>query len=242
MRYGIFSDIHSNLEAFDSVIRAYKSEAIDRYLCIGDVIGYATNPKECIKKVNKLAMITVAGNHDWAAVNLFSLDYFNETAKEALLWTRSNIDHKDRIFLESLKLTYKNKELTLVHGTLDNPQEFNYMTDGYIAEETFRILDTNICFVGHTHHPGAFIKDKDESIHYRQDDSYDIKPDNKYIINVGSVGQPRDGNPKAAYCIYDSEKREVRIKRIVYDFESSRKKIIELGLAKFLGDRLLLGR
>lgn len=242
MRYGIFSDIHSNLEAFDSVIKAYKSEAIDKYLCIGDVVGYATNPKECIEKVSKLAMITVAGNHDWAAVNLFSLDYFNEIAKEALLWARRNIDDTDRIFLESLKPTYKNKDFTLVHGTLDNPQEFNYMTDGYIAEETFRILDTNICFVGHTHHPGAFIKDKNESMHYRQDGSYDIKPDNKYIINVGSVGQPRDANPKAAYCIYDSEKREVRIKRIAYDFESSRKKIIDAGLAKFLGDRLLSGR
>lgn len=242
MRYGIFSDIHSNLEAFDSVIKAYKSEAIDKYLCIGDVVGYATNPKECIDKVSKLAVITAAGNHDWAAVNLFSLDYFNEIAKEALLWTRRNIDDRDRVFLESLRPLYKIEDFTLVHGTLDNPQEFNYMTDGYIAEGTFRVLETSICFVGHTHQPAAFIKDKNGGIHYLQDDSYDIKPGNKYIINVGSVGQPRDGNPKAAYGIYDSEKREVRIKRTAYDFESARKKIIESGLPNFLGDRLLSGR
>lgn len=242
MRYGIFADIHSNLEALDEVIKSYKKEAIDKYLCVGDVIGYASNPKECIEKTKALTVIAVAGNHDWAAVDLFSIDYFNPVAREAIFWTKRNLDEQDRYFLESLKLVYKNEDLTLVHGTLDAPQEFHYMTDTYIAEKSFRLLETDICFIGHSHVAGIFIKGKDDQIYYQEADSVDIKDDNRYIINVGSVGQPRDGNPYASYCIYDTDKREVQIKRISYDMETPRKKIIEAGLPQFLGERLLFGR
>jgi len=242
MRYGIFSDIHSNLEALNAVVDAYKKESIDKYLCVGDVVGYAANPKECIEIVKNLVNVTCAGNHDWASVNLFSVDYFNPTAKDAIFWTRRNLEDSDRNFLESLKLVYNNENLTLVHGTLDNPGDFNYMTDSFIAERTFGLLETNICFVGHTHAVGIFIKDKSSRIHYRQDGSIDIDPENKYIVNVGSVGQPRDSNPKAAYCIYDTDKKEVQIKRIDYDIQTARKKIIDAALPKCLGDRLLSGR
>ena len=242
MRYGIFSDIHSNLEALDAVIEAYRKEKIDRYLCVGDVVGYASSPKECIEKIRMLAMITVAGNHDWASVNLISTDYFNPLAKEAVFWTQRNLDEEGRYFLEHLMLVYKNEDLTMVHGTLDEPGDFNYMADGYIASRTFELLETNICFVGHTHVPGVFIKSKDSRIRYQEDSNINIKEDSKYIINVGSVGQPRGGNPKAAYCIYDSDKKNVQIKRISYDIQTVRKKIIAGGLPRFLGERLLIGR
>lgn len=242
MRYGIFSDVHSNLEALETVLEAYKKESIDKYLCIGDVVGYASNPKECIEKVKGIAEITVAGNHDWASVDLFPSDYFNPIARQAVVWTMHNLGVEDRYFLESLKLTYKNEDLTLVHGTLDNPRDFNYLTDGYLAEVTFELLENNICFVGHTHVPGTFIKDNDGSLRYSEDGSCTIKPENKYIVNVGSVGQPRDGNPKVAYCIYDTDEKEVQIKRRSYDIELARKKIVEAGLPQFLGDRLPSGR
>lgn len=242
MRYGIFSDVHSNLEALDAVINAYKKEAIDKYLCVGDVVGYAANPKECVEKVKTIATITMAGNHDWASVDLFSVDYFNPVARQAILWTKRNLDTSGRYFLESLKLIYKNDILTLVHGTLDAPQDFNYMTDSYAAWETFRLLKTGVCFVGHSHVAGIFISDKDERIFYCEDNFIDIKDGNKYIINVGSVGQPRDGNPKAAYCIYDTDKEEVQIKRVNYDIGAVRKKIYDAGLPQFLGDRLFAGR
>jgi len=242
MRYGIFADVHSNLEALEAVVNAYRNESIDKYLCLGDVVGYAANPKECIDKVRALVMITVAGNHDWASVNLFSGDYFNPVARKAIFWTKRNLDEKDIFFLESLKLTFKNEDLTLVHGTLDKPQDFDYMTDGYIAKETFRLLETNVCFVGHSHVAGIFIKDKYDTIGYRQDSSIDIKEDNKYIVNVGSVGQPRDGTPQAAYCIYDTDKKEVQIKRVSYDIQTTREKIIAVGLPRLLGDRLAMGR
>jgi predicted phosphodiesterase len=242
MRYGILSDIHSNIEALNAVVAALKKEKIDTYLCIGDVVGYASNPKECIEIVKPLANIIIAGNHDWAAVDLFALDYFNPYAKEAILWTKNILDHKDRYFLEYLKLVYKNNDLILVHGTLSNPQEFDYMANVYAAKETFSLMENDICFVGHTHVAGVFIKDKNSSIDYSQDSSISIRPGNKYIVNAGSVGQPRDRNPKAAYCIYDTNKKEIHIKRVDYDTEAARKKIIDAGLPKFLGDRLLVGR
>jgi diadenosine tetraphosphatase ApaH/serine/threonine PP2A family protein phosphatase len=186
--------------------------------------------------------VVVAGNHDWAAVNLFSDEYFNPVARQAIIWTRHNLNDKCRSFLESLKLTYKNKDLILTHGTLQNPQNFDYMTDGYIAEGTFRLLETDICFVAHTHVAGLFIKDNDNSLSYSQETCINIKAGNKYIVNVGSVGQPRDGNPDAAYCIYDTDKKKIQMKRIAYDIENTRKKIIDANLPKFLGDRLLTGR
>ncbi len=242
MRYGIFSDIHSNLEALEAVIRDYKKEDIDNYLCVGDIVGYAANPGECIKRVKALTMISVAGNHDWAAVSLFSTDYFNPLAKEAVSWTQRNLDEVGRYFLEGLPLVYKNEDLTIAHGSLDEPGDFNYMADGEIAFRTFELLETDICFVGHTHVPGVFIKSENNHIRYREDNNISIRQDSKYIINVGSVGQPRDGNPNAAYCIYDTDKKSVEIKRISYDIRAAREKIINEGLPKFLGERLLIGR
>lgn len=242
MRYGIFADIHSNLEALEAVLEAYKKETIDKYLCLGDVVGYATNPKECINKIRALAMITVAGNHDWGSVSLLSADYFNPEARQAISWTKDNLDNEDKYFLESLKLTYKNDTLTLVHGTLNDPQDFNYMTDDFSALDTFRLLETNICFIAHTHVAGEFIKDKSDNAYYCLDSQVKIKNGNKYIINVGSVGQPRDGNPCACYCVYDTDKKEVQIKRVSYDIKTARNKIIEAGLPHLLGDRLAVGR
>lgn len=242
MRYGIFSDIHSNLEAFNAAVLAYKKESIDKYLCVGDVVGYGANPGECIGELEALAALTVAGNHDQASADLFPTDYFNSYAKIAVLWTRERLLDKDKSFLISLQLTYRNEDLTLVHGTLDNPQDFDYMNNSYAASRTFALLDTDVCFVGHSHKTEIFIQDSRKQVEYSVSEHIDIKPGNRYIVNTGSVGQPRDGDPRAAYCIYDTEKKEIQIKRMNYDIEAARKKIVASGLPQFLGDRLLVGR
>jgi predicted phosphodiesterase len=242
MRYGIFSDIHSNLEALDRVIQAYQKEKIDEYLCLGDVVGYAADPNECLRLVKELSRVTIAGNHDWTSVGLFSPEYFNEFAKEAIAWTGKNLDETSRIFLKSLKLVYKNEDLTLAHGTLDRPQDFRYTSGSYSAWKSFRVLENNICFVGHSHIAGVFIQDKTGRIHYTLDNLIEIKKENKYIVNVGSVGQPRDNNPRAAYCILDTRENQVWIKRVSYDIKTARDKIIKAGLPEFCGERLLLGK
>jgi predicted phosphodiesterase len=242
MRYGIFSDIHANLEALEAVIDAYDKESVDAYLCIGDLVGYAVNPKECIKIVQDAATVTVAGNHDWAAADLFSTDYFNEYAAEAISWTKNNLDAGSKNLLKALGLIYVNKDLTLVHGTLDAPAVFQYTNDEYSAQATFGLLETKACFIGHTHVPGYFVDAGAGRIAYFQEERIHLEEGKKYIVNVGSVGQPRDGNPQASFCVYDTETKDILIKRAGYDAGAARKKIIEAGLPRFLGDRLLIGR
>lgn len=242
MRYGIFSDIHSNLEALEAVIEAYKKESIDIYLCVGDIVGYAADPSNCIQLIKELSLVVIAGNHDWAAVDLFPIDYFNPVAKRAILWTKKMLSKEEKKYLSSLVLTYKNEDLSLVHGTLDNPQDFNYMDEISVAKESFKVLANNICFVGHSHISGVFVKDTQNRIYYYEPNHFKIEEDFQYIVNVGSVGQPRDGNPSACYCIFDTEEKEIWIKRIDYDIKSTYKKIIEAGLPVFLAERLYLGR
>lgn len=240
MRYGIFSDIHSNLEALEEVLKAYQKEDIDSYFCLGDLVGYATEPNECIEKIKNLNCVTIAGNHDWACINKLSLDYFNDLARRSIIWTKPKLKQENKNYLESLNLIYKDKNFTLTHGSLDNPQEFYYIFDAKDCVETFNLLETNICFIGHTHRAGFFIK-AEENISYSTV-PIKIEKSKKYIVNVGSVGQPRDRDPRASFCIYDTKKQEVEIKRIDYKFKRTSNKIIEAGLPLFLAERLLVGQ
>ncbi|MEW6009229.1 MAG: metallophosphoesterase family protein [Candidatus Omnitrophota bacterium] len=241
MRYGIFSDVHSNLEALHAVLSVYKKENIDKYLCIGDIVGYASNPLECIKIVRETADFCVAGNHDWAAVNKFSLDFFNPIAKAAVVVNSKQLSKEEEDYLSSLGLTYEDEYLTLVHGTLQEAGFFHYLVSEDEAIKTARLMKTNLCFVGHTHRPEIFEIEKDVVSILRLE-CLKINKNHRYIINVGSVGQPRDGNWRAAYCIFDSEKREVYIKRIEYDIKTTQKKILKAGLPEFLATRLSFGR
>jgi len=242
MRYGIFSDVHSNIDALQAVVKAYKKEAIDAYFCVGDVVGYAANPIECINEVRRLTKATIVGNHDRASIDLLSSNYFNPVAAQAIAWTKDHLDNKDRAFLQSLKFVYQDEDLTLVHGTLATPEDFSYMVDYYSARETFLLLKTPVCFLGHTHVASAFIKAEGDTISYSALGEITIEGSCRYIINVGSVGQPRDSNPHAAYGIYDTKTKVVEIKRVAYDIQATRNRIADAGLPRFLGDRLLVGR
>lgn len=242
MRYAVFSDIHSNLEALEAVILAYQNKKIDSYLCVGDIVGYGANPNECIQRIQAINCTDiVAGNHDWASVGVITAENFNLKARKAVSWTQDNLTPENANFLKLLKPVYKNQDLILAHGSLNNPQDFYYMLDETIANATFELMDRNLCFVGHTHKSGIFIKDKNNNISYQQEDRINIEEGYKYIINVGSVGQPRDGNPEAAYSIYDVGEKSIEIKRVSYDIRSAREKIIRQGLPRILGDRLLSG-
>jgi len=242
MRYGIISDIHSNLEALQAVLRVLNLEQIDEYLCVGDIVGYGADPQECIDSVKDRVSMTVAGNHDQATVELFPDIYFNAYAQKAVLWTKNNISGESKDFLRSLQLTYQNKDLTLVHGSLCYPGDFKYITDPGVLESTFDLLEGNICFIGHTHAAGIFMQDGTGKRAYQKAGSLKIEKRGKYIVNVGSVGQPRDSDCRASCCIYDTVTGKVSLKRVDYDVQLARKKIIERGLPHFLGDRLLSGQ
>lgn len=244
MRYGIFSDVHSNLEALEAVLEFYKKEKIQKFFCVGDIVGYGADPKECIRIIKDLSCIVVAGNHDWAVDDKLSLEYFNSYAKEAIVWTKDRLSLEEKSFLGSLNLVCQENDLTFVHSSLNSPSDFTYIEDEESAIRCFSLLETRICFVGHSHIPVVFILDKEKGLSYFSEHEFEfsLEGDKKYIVNVGSVGQPRDRDWRAGLCIYDTEKKIISFKRIEYDVVSSARKIIRQKLPSFLAQRLFLGR
>lgn len=241
MRYGIFSDIHSNLEAFKAVIDAYQAEHIDRYLCIGDIVGYAANPLECIQLIKGLNAGIVAGNHDWGSSGKFDLGYFNLSAREALVWTGGVLSRDEKDFLCSLSLTYQEENFVLAHGSLDNPQAFYYLNNHEAASAAFAVLKKQVCFIGHTHRPGVFVE-SDDNLFYKALGILELEGRKRYIVNVGSVGQPRDRDPRAGYVIYDTDKETIELKRIAYNISAVQDKILNAGLPDFFASRLAQGK
>ena len=241
MRYGIFSDIHGNLLALEAVTSAFEEEKIDKLLCVGDFVGYGANPHECIKKIQDMGAIGIAGNHDWAVVGKTDLQYFNPMAREAILWTKNHLLPEDIDFLNRLELVLTCEDFMMVHGTLFEPHYFHYLFEENQARTAFSMMTKDILFVGHTHMAGIFIQGQ-RGVHYVTSESVTMKNDCKYIVNVGSVGQPRDGNPSASYCVFDVTTKTIVLKRIPYDIEEAQKRILQAGLPPFLALRLALGQ
>ncbi|RKY12830.1 MAG: metallophosphoesterase [Planctomycetota bacterium] len=241
MRYAIISDIHANLEALEAVLADIKKENVDKCVCVGDIVGYGANPHECIELVKKHCSVCVAGNHDFATIERTNIEFFNQYARQATLWTRKNITEDDRKYLESLPLVADvDDRFTLVHGTLYAPALFDYIQTTFDAYLSLQVLQKPLCFVGHSHVPISFFLD--DAVTYSTEPVIQLKEGVKAVINVGSVGQPRDDDPRAAYAVYDTEKNLVVIKRVEYDVEKAIKKIRDAGLPEILGERLRYGR
>ena len=241
MRYAVFADIHSNLEAWQAVFGALKQERIDQFICVGDIVGYGADPRKCTNLIEALKPLTVAGNHDQAVVGKLDISYFNINAREAILWTKEKLAQANRDYLASLELVQNRDDFILVHGSLDNPEEFKYILDIDSAGPSLELLEKSkktILFVAHSHRPFVLV----EKGNYLPGEFLKLPGDLNYIINVGSVGQPRDGDWRACYALYDSEKNTIEFKRIKYDVETTRKKIIKAGLPRILADRLMIGR
>ena len=242
MLYAIFADTHSNLEAYQAFIEDSEKEGIREYFCVGDIVGYGADPHQCIELTKQLNCQVVCGNHDWAAAEKLNIEYFNRYAREAALWTQERLDDIDKNYLASLTPVFQDRELTLVHGTLEYPEDFEYVTDVRIAARTIHAQLTPVCFIGHSHVAGVFYDSRSGRINYTTIPEITIQEGKRYLVNVGSIGQPRDGDWRASYCIYDTEKESLRIKRISYDVERAREKILKAGLPKHLADRILIGR
>jgi len=250
MRYGIFGDIHSNLEAFNKVIEAYKKEDIDRFFCVGDIVGYGADPEKCIDGLRQLGAIAVCGNHDLASAGVFSLDYFNDYARDAIVWTIDVLTDGEKQFLKNLPFVVNEKEFSIVHGSLYQPELFDYIIDIESAERCFRHMEKDICFVGHSHRAMVYCLEDSKVFRYAPGPvglsknrlTIRMQSGVKYIVNVGSIGQPRDGNPDAAYCVFDTTLNTIEIKRVSYDVTKSMAKILNAGLPAILGYRLLEGR
>src|SRR5437588_3329971 len=240
MRFAIFSDVHANLEALEAVLADARENKCTDFVCLGDVVGYNANPHECVAHIREMDCPIVKGNHDEQASLVESSRDFNEMAEAAIQWTRDNLSDADKEWLRALKLQRQVHDFTIVHATLDTPEQWGYVFNNLDAVASFTYQRTAVCFFGHTHVPMVFVRD--EGVRSEAAEHIRIEPAKKYFINAGSVGQPRDGNWRAAYCIYDVENKFVELLRLKYDLATAQKKIAKVGLPRLLAERLAMGR
>jgi predicted phosphodiesterase len=228
MKYAVLGDIHANLEALLAVLDDARSQQCTHYACVGDLVGYNANPKECLDLVRELAVPCVKGNHDELASSAAPLENVNPRAASAILWTRQQLAEPDKQWLRDLRYVRLVASFSIVHATLDAPERWAYVFDKLAAAASFTYQNTSVCFYGHTHLPRAFIRDR--SVTGGTYSKFKVEPARKYFVNVGSVGEPRDGNPLAAYTIYDLLEGSIELRRIPYDVATTERKVLEAGL------------
>lgn len=242
MTYAVISDIHGNLEAFLSVVRYIESnkEKINKVVCLGDVVGYGADPGECIRIAMEVSDVILAGNHDFAVCEQTSIEDFNAYAREAVLWSRGVLNGKEINFLKGLPLKHEEEEIDFVHSSLHRPESWRYLLRPTDTHIDFRILEKKVLFVGHTHVPVIF-EDDGKKVKVLNPSELSLNSRNKYIINPGSVGQPRDRNPRASFALFDSDREYIEIVRIEYDIKETQRKILDAGLPEILATRLGYG-
>jgi predicted phosphodiesterase len=242
MKYGFFSDVHSNLEALKVVAEDFRKEKLERLFFLGDAVGYGPDPNECVSLIDKLAEVKLMGNHDYAALGLIDTTQFNEYAQQAMEWTRETLTEQSLKIISGFSMEHEFDQWHLVHSTPKQPREWNYIFDLDDAEENFNFFSTRICIIGHSHFPAIIKKFDGRHCFLHEESQTEIQKDFRYIINIGSVGQPRDGSNQACYLVYDDQKQIARLKRLDYDFEKTQAKMKKRGLPQFLVERLAVGR
>lgn len=242
MRYGIISDIHANLEALETVIDALQEAKVDEIICLGDVVGYGPDPEKCVELVRQNCKYSLAGNHDHALLGLIDTRFFNQFAKKSVEWTKVQLSKKSTEYLHSLPLIEKIENFTIVHASPSRPETWNYILSIDDAADNFTYIQGVCCFVGHSHVPIILEKNNDNKVVIKRNYNLELDQEKQYIINIGSVGQPRDLDPRAAYAIFDSETYRFDLARARYDMSITQKKIIERGLPAYLAERLSSGQ
>ena len=239
--FAIFGDVHANLEALNAVLDDCRSQGVTDFLCTGDVVGYNACPRECIEIVRSLGCPVVKGNHDHYVSTKLGTGDFNPEAAAVVEWTRRQLSDADVDWLGCLPFTRTVTGITLVHSTMDHPEKFGYVFDNEQARASFVRQMTPLCFHGHTHCPMIYEKSL-EGVFRIDPQDMSLKPGRKYFINVGSVGQPRDGDPRATYVLYDPMSRRLVYRRLVYDIAAAQARVRAAGLPERLAARLAVGQ
>lgn len=240
MKYAILGDIHANIQALDAVLGDAGNQGVTHYACVGDIVGYNANPVECLEKIRAICPVSVRGNHDHYCSHDENLNNFHPLAADVVAWTRKLLNKDQLQYLRGLRMTARVETFSMVHSTLDSPESWGYVFDKLEADANFSYQTSTVCFFGHTHVPLAF--EKAETIRFGLYTKIRIGLGKKYFINVGSVGQPRDGDPRAAYVLYDMVNNLVELRRVNYDVKAAQKQIMGAGLPARLATRLAVGR
>ncbi|NOQ97856.1 MAG: metallophosphoesterase [Calditrichae bacterium] len=238
MKIVVISDIHANLAALQQAINYIKEIKADKIVCLGDIVGYGPRPNECVEIIHQNCQICLMGNHDHAVLGLTDTYHFNQYAREAINWTRRTLTIQNKAYLEGLTFSHHENEVLYVHSTPSHPEEWHYILSEFEARQYLEQIKQNICFVGHSHIPIVFGTENKPM--YEEEIELDYK-NNKYIINVGSVGQPRDGDPRLCFAIYDTVSGILKFIRLEYPVQETYNEILENQLPPFLAMRLFAG-
>lgn len=248
MRIAILGDVHSNIEALDAVVAELGKDNIDHWVQVGDIVGYGPDPIACIERIRELGCVVSIGNHDAAVIGQLNTDYFNGYARAAIEWTGEQLREEDFEFLRRLPLVKEAPELgyTVVHGSLYMPAQFGYVQSTVEALESLAQQRTHLAFVGHSHVPACYMQSAGAPRHaldvvFESAFEAQVGQYERVLVNVGSVGQPRDEDPRAAVAVFDTDAKTVEVRRVDYDFATTQKKIRDAGLPTVLAERLSLG-
>lgn len=240
MRVAVLSDVHGNLEALQAVLADCGGQT-DTIVCLGDIVGYGADPVACLELIAERAQMLVAGNHEYGATGRLPLEWFNDAAQAALEWTATQLDVDHRRFIGALALRAELDDATLVHASPLRPEEWDYLITPREGFDAFAGFASRLCFVGHSHRPGYWSLGSSGPVRRSGESGIALDHGRRYLINVGSVGQPRDRDPRAAYAVWDTERRAVAIRRVAYDLDGASRKIVKAGLPRILAERLRKG-
>ena len=238
MKYAVISDIHSNLEALKTVLSYLQLQSIDKIICLGDIVGYGPHPNECINVVKSECDVCIMGNHDHAVLGLTDISYFNQFAKDSVIWTQSQLTNESKSFLTNLPFTFETEDTLFVHSTPVEPEEWNYILSSQEAKNYLEKINYKLVFIGHSHVPVIFSYEHGPV--FEKSMSLDLKNE-RYIVNVGSIGQPRNKDPRSCFVIYDDVTNKIEYVLLDYDIKKTYQDIIERKLPPFLATRLLSG-
>jgi predicted phosphodiesterase len=242
LRYAVISDVHSNLEALEAVLREAQELEYDRLICLGDFVGYNADPSACLDILRDEVQYAVLGNHDAAAVDPRVADYFNPTAQEAVIWTSRRLAGHEKSYLEALPFVEKpESDILIVHGSPSEPEIWAYVISILEAHFEFGRFEERICLFGHSHLAVGFVKEKNGNVQVFDGDELVLEEGKRYMLNPGSVGQPRDSDPRAAFGILDTGRGIFDFRRVDYDVKAAGEKIRRLGLPSGLAKRLETG-
>ncbi|MBI3316566.1 MAG: metallophosphoesterase family protein [Candidatus Omnitrophica bacterium] len=238
MRFAILSDIHANLEALETADAYLRRHSLDEIFVLGDTVGYGANPVECLEWTFGRAKVALMGNHEKGVTDASLLDWFNPLAREAIVWTAKILPEKLKQKIRELQYVRLERQFSLTHSSLHEPEQFHYLLSFQDSIPTFKVMKTRICFVGHTHIPSCFMETPGVGM-YTREGEIKIEGEKRYVLNPGSVGQPRDQDKRLSFGIYDDEKGVFEIVRLEYDAPKAARKILAAKLPEYLATRLL---
>ncbi|MEA3297231.1 MAG: metallophosphoesterase family protein [candidate division Zixibacteria bacterium] len=241
MKYALVSDIHGNLEALTAVLHDIEKQHVDSIHCLGDVIGYGPDPVACLRLVDQHCDTKLMGNHEFTALGLQSAEVFNNAARKAVEWTRTQLTDTELSMMADFLMDRSMDDMFLVHASPFEPQQWHYILTVEEAELAFQHLKSGICFFGHSHLPMIIRETADESPHFQVGHTILADTETRYLINAGSVGQPRDNDPRACYLVFDDDEREISFNRVEYDINVSQQKMTTAFLPDALISRLAKG-